>query len=105
MSRIRPLSIEQLELGLQVLDHADTDLNLFWDRNIDAFTKTVLLAIHETSDALLSPTTPLRWRAELENDLKDLLQCFDLADRYRGRRLLSPERSAAELPPLGSRVH
>jgi len=63
-----------------------TDRGAFWDENIAAFRRTVLFAIRETSDALLSPTIPLRWKAELEAQLEELVQYIALADRYIAQR-------------------
>jgi hypothetical protein len=85
-SRLAPLSIEQLEAGLQVLRDARTRRGVFWDENVTAFRLTVLFALRETSDLLLSPTIPPRWRAELEAQLEDLVQHLALADRYIERR-------------------
>jgi hypothetical protein len=84
-----PLSVEQLEAGLRILDADEVDLTAFWDENIGAFRRTVLVAILETSAALLSPSISLRSRVELENQLDDLVQYIELADRYMARRLLT----------------
>ena len=84
-----PLSIEQLEVGLRVMKDGKTDLSVFWDENVAAFRQTVIFAIRETSNALLSPTISPRWRAELEEQLEELIQYIALADRYVARRLLS----------------
>src|SRR6478609_63756 len=84
-----PMSIEQLEVGLRVLEGGRTDLRGFWDENVAPFRQTVLFAIRETSDALLSPTISLCWRAELEAQLDELFQYLGLADRYIERRGLS----------------
>jgi hypothetical protein len=100
---VDPLSIEELESGLRIMDDRETDLNAFWDENIAAFRQTVLLAIRETSDALLSPTMPLHWRVELQSQLETLLQYIELADRYVARRCLSfaeARREAPFVPPL-----
>ena len=45
----------------------------------------MLFAIRETSDALLSPKIPLRWRIELESQLDALVRYIKLADRYIAR--------------------
>jgi hypothetical protein len=90
----RVLSIEQLEEGLRLLGRGDMDQNKFWDENIAAFRQTVLLAIRDTSDALLSPKIPLRWSLELESQLEALVQYIELADRYIARRFVSPEAPA-----------
>lgn len=99
------LSIEQLEAGLRILDGGQSDLNAFWDENIEAFRRTVLFALRETSDALLSPTIPLRWRVELESQLDGLVQYVELADRYLARRALSRERAVAEFPSGRRHLH
>lgn len=99
------LSIEQLEEGLRLLGRGDTDQNAFWDENIEAFRQTVLFAIRETSDALLSPRIPLRWCLELESQLEALIQYIELADRYIARRSLSREGRVLALRPSRSRIH
>ena len=48
------LSIEQLETGLIVLDEEMLDDEAFWDENMTAFRETVLVAIGETSVALMA---------------------------------------------------
>ncbi len=53
--RAAPLTIDELETGLRMLGRGDVDHNEFWDANIAAFRQTILFAIRETSDALLSP--------------------------------------------------
>ena len=98
-----PLSIEQLEEGLRLLGRGDVDQNAFWDENIDAFRQTVLLAIRETSDALLSPRIPTRWSLELEGQLEALVQYIEIADRYIARRSLS--RGRPVLAFQSSRIH
>ena len=75
------LSIEELELGLLSLG-TDVDLQAFWDENILSFRQTVLLAIRETSDALLCTSISLEWRVELEGQLELLVRYLKLADRY-----------------------
>ena len=77
-----PLSIEELETGLRILVDGNVDQNGFWDENITAFRQTVLLAIRETSDALLSPSITLHWREELESQLRHLLRHLELANRH-----------------------
>jgi hypothetical protein len=101
----RVLSIEQLEEGLRLLGRGDIDQNAFWDENIEAFRQTVLLAIRETSDALLSPRIPLRWSLELETQLEALVQYVELADRYIARRSVSREARVLSFQPAGSRIH
>lgn len=102
---IAPLSIEQLETGLRILSKGDLDQKAFWDENVDAFRRTVLFAIRETSDALLSPTIPLNYRVELEGQLESLIQYIELADRYVARRSLSREAPASVLPFSRRRIH
>ena len=99
-----PLSIEQLEEGLRLLGRGDTDHNRFWDTNIVAFRRTVLFAIRETSEALLSPTIPQRWHAELEAQLEALIEYVELADRYIAQRPVSREARVLAFP-LSARVH
>jgi hypothetical protein len=99
-----PLSIEQLEAGLRIMSEEETDLNAFWDENIVPFRQTVLFAIRETSNALLSPKVPVGWRAELESQLEDLVQYIKLADRYIARRFNSAEQVRA-LPGSFPRIH
>jgi len=101
----RSLSIEQLEAGLRILDSRECDLNAFWDENIEAFRRTVLLALRETSDALLSPTIPLRWRVELQSQLDGLVQYVELADRYLARRALISRQAVAEFPAGRRQLH
>lgn len=91
------LSIEQLEVGLRVMAQDDFESNAFWDENVEAFRRTVLMAIRDTSDALLSPTITLRWRVELESQLEALIQYIELADRYIAHRLLSEGSGPASL--------
>jgi len=98
-----PLSIEELEEGLRLLGRGDIDQNAFWDANIDSFRQTVLFAIRETSDALLSPRIPARWCVELEGQLEALVQYIELADRYIARRSLS--RGGPVLAFQSSRIH
>ena len=86
------LSIEQLETGLVVLDQGMLDDDEFWKANIAAFRETVLVAIGETTVALMSPATPQRWRALLREQLDELERYAGLADSYVTRRLpIRPE--------------
>ena len=101
----RPLSIEQLETGLQLLGQGDLDHAAFWDANIVAFRRTVILAIRDTSDALLSSTMRPHWRVELENQLAVLIQYIELADRYVARRSFSPEPRSSGRPGASFRIH
>ncbi len=93
----RVLSIEQLEVGLRVMAQDDFESNAFWDENVEAFRRTVLMAIRDTSDALLSTAITLRWRVELESQLEALIQYIELADRYIAHRLLSEGSAPASL--------
>ena len=102
---VAPLSIEYLETGLRIMSEGQTDLNDFWDENVDAFRQTVFLAIRETSNALLSSTLPACWRSELEAQLEQLIKYVALADRYIERRCLSLGPRVPELPPAGNRRH
>lgn len=102
---VAPLSIEQLEAGLRVMSRRDPNLGAFWDKNIRAFRQTVLLAIRETSAALLSPTVPLHWQAELEGQLEELLQYFELANRYIARRSVSRARPDPAFPSSPQPIH
>jgi len=94
---LEPLSIEQLEAGLRVMKDGKTDLGVFWDENVAAFRQTVIFAIRETSNELLSPAIPLRWRVELEAQLEELIQFIALADRYIARRFGPPESDRSSL--------
>jgi len=87
-----PLSIEQLETGLIVLDQGMLDDDAFWNENIAKFRETVLVAIGETSVALMSPATPRRWRLLLKQQLDELESYAELAERYITRPLpIRPE--------------
>ena len=86
-----PLSVEQLEAGLRIMKEDRTCVSAFWEENVGAFGQTVLVAICETRDALLSPTIPPRARVELEGQLEILFQYFELADRYIAGRSFTPK--------------
>ena len=83
---VEPFTIEELETGLRKLGRGDGDLKSFWDQNIVAFRQTILFAIRETTDALLSPTMALRLRIELEGQLETLAQYLKFADHYIARQ-------------------
>ena len=83
---IGPLSIERLEAGLRTLTAQDADLKSFWDANVTTFRQTVLLAMRDTTDALLSPNISLTWRAQFERELDSLIKYLELADRYIAER-------------------
>lgn len=97
--KARVLSIEQLEAGLRVMDSGDSSLNAFWDDNVKDFRQTVLFAIRETSDALLSPKIPLRWQIELQSQLESLVRYIELADRYIARRALIRDEADRTVVP------
>ena len=90
------LSIEELESGLRLLgnDHCDHD--------IAGFRRTVLFAIRETSEALLSPAMSREWRLLLERQLETLVEYIELADRCLALRSLSRE---CESRPSSRRLH
>jgi hypothetical protein len=83
---IRPLSIEQLEAGLSIMDDADVDRAAFLDSNIDAFRKTVIVAIRDTVDALRSPAITAGYRDELEGQIGALWGYVEIADEYVAQR-------------------
>lgn len=99
------LNAEQLDVGLRILDHGLVDVNAFWDENVASFRQALLMAIRDTSDALLSSTISLSWRIELEGQLESLIQYVELAERYIARRSLSLKRSGQEPPWSGPRLH
>lgn len=74
------LSIGELELGLRLLERSGTDQAAFWHRNNARFRRTVLLAIRDTAEALLSPDVSPRWRSELEGQLLALAKVIGLPD-------------------------
>jgi hypothetical protein len=80
------LSILELEVGLRILGGAEAKQKTFWDENIVRFRQTVLLAIRDTSDALLERSITQPWRMELEGQLDELIQYLELANRYVANR-------------------
>ena len=102
---LQELSIERLDAGLRILDAAGTDLSAFWDENIASFRRTVIFAIRETSDALLSPTISTRWRAQFENELEALIRYLELADRYIERRTVRFGRQLVPRQDSKTRTH
>ena len=88
---LAPFSIEELESGLRLLRRGDVDLRAFWEDNIIGFRQTVLLAIRDTSDALLSPNISRRWRLELEGQLEALVRYLKFADDFIALRFPCPE--------------
>jgi hypothetical protein len=87
------LSLEDLETGLRLLDRGDKRQTAFWDENVEAFRRTVLFAIRETSDALLSPMISEHWRVLLQRQLESLVSYIELADRYIDRRRTASDRT------------
>ena len=87
-----PLSVSELEIGLRILGRAELPQKAFWDNNIVRFRHTVLLAIRDTSDALLSQNVSTQWRVELESQLEALVQYLELADRYVAERKVDAVR-------------
>lgn len=83
-----PLSIAELEAGLRVL-HRGGDRDMFWDMNVVAFRQTLLMAIRETSEALLSPCLSERWRFELRSQVHALQRYLEIADDYVAERARS----------------
>ena len=81
-----PLSIPELEIGLRILRGSESKQKTFWDENIVRFRQTVLLAIRDTSDALLEQAIGTPWRIELESQLEALVQYLELANRYVAER-------------------
>ena len=80
------MTIAELESGLRALDSNDLDQVAFWDEHVAAFKQTVLVAIRDTTDALLAVSMPNEWREELEGQLKALLGYLELTDRYVAAR-------------------
>jgi hypothetical protein len=76
------MTTEELEDGLRVMNELGADRGVFWDENVAAFRQTVLLAIRDTSSALLSPAISPRWREELDSQLQELLRHLELAERH-----------------------
>lgn len=102
---VNEFNAEQLEIGLRILTDGLVDVHAFWDRNITAFRQTLLLAVGETSDALLSPTISLSGRIVLEDQLESLIQYVELADRYIAQRSLNSAYSAKGRPALVRESH
>jgi hypothetical protein len=100
-----PLTIKELECGLRSMAAGSADVNAFWDDNLESFRRTLMFAIRDTSDALLSPDIPQHWRVELECQLEDLVGYIDLTDRYVSLRSPSRGRRVRAFPPPSERVH
>ena len=89
--------MEELETGLRLLGRGTMHQNAFWDANIEAFRRTALFSIRETSDALLSPRITPQWRNLLQRQLECLVQYIELADRYLARRQAAPDSQQSKL--------
>ena len=87
-----PLSIPELEIGLRILGGSESKEKAFWDENIVRFRQTVLLAIRDTSDALLEQAISAPWRIELQSQLESLVQYLELANRYVAERTRAVSR-------------
>ena len=100
-----PLGIEELELALNRLGRGDVDTDAYWDEHIESFRQTVLHAIRETADAILTASMSRQLRVELEDQLAMLGRCIELADQYRRLRALSRERPTPAFPPTSRSIH
>lgn len=100
-----PLGIEQLEAALRQLGRADVDPDAYWDEHIETFRQTVLLAIRETTDAIMLASMPRHLRVELEGQLAMLGRCIELADEYRKLRSLSRELRNPASPRSPRSIH
>jgi hypothetical protein len=78
---VAPMSIEELEAGLLIMKELGSDCGVFWDENAAAFRQTVLLAIRDTSNSLLSRTISAPWRDELDSQLQELLLLLEFTNR------------------------
>lgn len=76
-----PLTVEELEDGLRLLDQGDIEVDAFWDAHLVAFRQAMLVAISETS-SLLAGRVPYRWRRELEVQLEALRGYVGIVDLY-----------------------
>jgi hypothetical protein len=83
---VAPMSIEELESGLRLMNELGPACGAFWDSKVEAFRQTVVLAIRETSNALLSPRISERWRADLTSQLQELGALLEFADRHVAAR-------------------
>lgn len=86
MSNTAPLSVEELEAGLLMLDQGIIAPGAFWDANLIAFRQAMLIAIHETSGLLRAKRLPPRWRRELQVQLRALHGYVEIVDCYAARR-------------------
>ena len=93
------LTIEELEAGLRIMRGRNVDLDAFWEEHLDSFRRTLLVAVRDTTDALLSPTISLAWRLDLEKQLEALVGYIEIAERYAASRRIKssvlPVRSSA----------
>ena len=74
----------------------DIDQEKFWEETGAAFSATIRLAIHETSEALLLQKMPPTLRAELEGQLAWLKDYLDQENR---RAVGLESRSECRGPP------
>jgi hypothetical protein len=81
-----PLTVEELEDGLRLLDQGVIEADAFWDENLEAFRQAMLVAIRETSDLLFADQVPRPWRMELEVQLIALRRYVEIVDRYVAKR-------------------
>ena len=84
--RAAPLSVEQLEAGLLILEGGTVAASRFRDEALAPFRETVRLALRETSDALLMPGLPPEARALLNRQHRLLRLYAALADRRLAQR-------------------
>lgn len=83
---IAPMSIEELETGLDLLNELGPACGAFWDSKMESFRQTVVLAIRETSNALLARDISERWRADLSSQLQELGALLAFVDRHLAAR-------------------
>jgi|tagenome__1003787_1003787.scaffolds.fasta_scaffold20959530_1 hypothetical protein len=69
------------------------------------FRQTVLFAVRETSDALLSPHIVRHRRVELEQQLEALVQYLEPADQYVAKRSVTLRQPRAEFRSSRSKLH
>jgi hypothetical protein len=98
-----PFEIEELEAGLLMLDQQDLDPTAFWDNNVAAFRRTLVIALSETTDALASNTIHVDRRAQFSAQIQSLRNCIQLADRYMSSRSSHLERPPR--PPSPRKIH
>ena len=66
---------------------------------------SVLIAIRDTSDALLSPGIAAEWRSELEAQLPELIDHLELVNRYVAARFGDDDEDLAGQPVAQSMVN